>query len=132
MIDLFSKYKIIFYLINFGLIFFYLYPGSLFGLILYDNIKVQPQLTQDFMKISSNHFYVFIVISVIGFFSYVKSRDINFLILYLIFLSIILELFHLFIPERNFQWEDLFGNLFGVFIVIFINKLISKYELFKK
>ena len=52
--------------------------------------------------------------------------------IYLIFLSILLEIFHLFIPGRSFQWSDLFGNLLGVIIVIFIKNLINVYEKFKK
>ncbi|MAO85724.1 MAG: hypothetical protein CMF87_02220 [Candidatus Marinimicrobia bacterium] len=60
-----------------------------------------------------------------------KPNQIKNMIIYLILLSIILEIFHLIIPERSFQWSDLFGNLFGVIIVIFINKLINKYENFK-
>ena len=67
MIKFFSKYKIIFYFINFILIFLYLYPGSLIGQLIYGNKKIQPQITADFL-ISSNHFYVFILLSIIGFF----------------------------------------------------------------
>ena len=59
-------------------------------------------------------------------------REIKGLIVYLIFLGIFLEILHLIIPERSFQWSDLFGNLLGVFIVILINNLINKYGLFKK
>ena len=131
MINIFSKYKIIFHLINFFLIILYVYPGSIFGLIIYNNLKIQPQITPDFI-VSSNHFYVFIVISVIGFLSFVKKKHIKVLVIYLIFLSIILEIFHLIIPERSFEWSDLFGNLLGVFIVIICNNLINKYGYFKK
>ena len=131
MINFFSRFKIIFYLINFCLVFLYLFPGSLIGLIIYDNKKIQPQITSDFL-VSSNHFYVFTLISVIGFLSFIKMREIKGLIVYLIFLGIFLEILHLIIPERSFQWSDLFGNLLGVFIVILINNLINKYGLFKK
>ncbi len=127
----FSNYKIIFYFMNFSLIFLYIYPGSLLGQIIYSNKKAQPQLTPDFI-ISSNHFYVFILLSIIGFFTYMKKSQINILILYLILVSIILELSHLYIPERTFQWGDLFGNLIGVVVVILIRNLINKYEVFKK
>ena len=127
----FSKYKIIFYFLNFFLIFLYLFPGSLLGFIIYDNINKQPQITSDFI-ISSNHFYVFFIISFIGLLSFVKERQIKALLIYLISLSIIIEFFHLFIPERSFQWSDLFGNLSGVIVVIVINNLINKYGLFKK
>ena len=131
MIKFFSNYKIIFYSINSFLIFLYLFPGSLLGLAIYKDIKSQPQITADFI-VSSNHLYVFMLVSIVGFLTFVKSKQIKYLIIYLILLSIILEIFHLFIPERSFQWSDLFGNLLGVIIVIFVNFLINKYEVFKK
>ena len=131
MINFFSKFKIIFYFLNVILIFLYLFPGSLLGIIIYDNKNIQPQLTPDFF-ISSNHFYVFTLISIIGFLSFIKKKHIRLLVIYLILLSIILETFHLIIPERSFEWSDLFGNLLGVFIVIISNILIKKYGYFKK
>jgi hypothetical protein len=131
MIKFFSNYKIIFYFINFFLIFLYLFPGSLIGWVIYSDKKIQPQITPDFI-ISSNHFYTFILVSIIGFLTFTKLKQVKYLILHLIFLSIILEMFHLIIPSRSFQWSDLFGNLLGVIIVIFINNLINKYGFFKK
>jgi len=131
MIKFFSKFKIIFYCLNFFLILLYLFPGSLLGIIIYDDKKIQPQISPDFI-VSSNHFFVFFLISAIGLFSFVKKKQIKFLMFYLIFLSIFLEIFHFIIPERSFQWIDLFGNLLGVFIVIFVNNLINKYDFFKK
>ena len=131
MIKFFNNYKIIFYLLNLSLIFLYLYPGSLIGQILYGSRKIQPQITPDFV-VSSNHFYTFFLISVIGFFTFKKINQKKSLIKYLIFLSIVLELLHLLIPERTFQWSDLFGNLIGVLVVILIENLINKYGVFKK
>ena len=131
MIKFFSNYKIVFYCINFSLIFLYVFPGSLLGFILYGSEKIQPQITPDFI-ISSNHFYVFILFTLIGFFTFIKKDQIKFLIIYLISLSILLEILHLIIPERSFQWSDLFGNLAGVLVVISIKNLINKYEFFKK
>ena len=131
MTNFFSKFKIIFYFLNVILIFLYLFPGSLLGVIIYDNKNIQPQLTPDFF-ISSNHFYVFTLISVMGFLSFIKKKHIKLLVIYLILLSIILETFHLIIPERSFEWSDLLGNLLGVFIVIISNILIKKYGYFKK
>ena len=131
MTNFFSKFKIIFYSINLLLIFLYLFPGSLIGLIVNDNKKIQPQITENFI-ISSNHFYIFALISLVGLLSYVKSKKVKFLIFYLVLLSIILETFHTFIPHRSFEWSDLFGNLFGVIIVFFINNLINKYGIYKK
>ena len=131
MTNFFSKFKIIFYFLNIILIFLYLFPGSLMGIIIYNNKNIQPQLTPDFF-ISSNHFYVFTLISIIGFLSFIKKKHIRLLAIYLILLSIILEIFHLIIPGRSFEWSDLLGNLLGVFIVIISNILIKKYGYFKK
>ena len=131
MIKFFSKYKIIFYSINLSLIFLYLFPGSLIGQVIYGNKKIQPQITPDFI-ISSNHFYIFLLISVIGFLTFIKLNQIKHLMIYLITLSIILEFLHLFVPERSFQWSDLFGNLIGVIVVILIKNLINKYGASKK
>ena len=131
MINFFSNHKIIFYLTNFSLIFLYLFPGSLIGLIIYSDKKIQPQITSDFI-ISSNHFYVFILLSIISFLSFNKLSQSKIVAIYLILLSIILEIFHIIIPERSFQWSDLFGNLMGVIIVIFIRNLINKYGDFNK
>ena len=127
----FAKFKVIFYFMNFCLIFLYIYPGSLLGIVFYGNKKIQPQITPDFY-ISSNHFYVFVLISTIGFMSFIKAKQIKYLIYYLVFISIILEIFHLFVPGRTFQWSDLFGNIAGVLIVIFLNNFISKYGNLKK
>ena len=131
MVNFFSKFKIIFYCSNFFLILLYLFPGSLLGLIIYNDKKIQPQITSDFI-VSSNHFIAFAFISIIGFFTFRKKKEAKPLIFYLIFLSIILEIFHLIIPERSFQWADLLGNLLGVVIVIFINSFINIYEISSK
>ena len=131
MTKFFSKYKIIYYFINLIFILIYIYPGSLLGKLIYENEKIQPQLTVDFL-ISSNHFYAFILLSIFGFFSFVKINQVNVLITYLILLSLSLEFLHLMIPERSFQWSDLFGNLLGVIVVILIRSLINKYGFFKK
>ena len=111
---------------NMLLIIFYLYPGSIFGHFLYGDSSIQPQLTRDFV-ISSNHFYVFIILSFLALVAYQKTQKINFVIIYLFLLSIILELLHTIIPVREFEWADLFGNILGVFFVIIIYKIKNKY-----
>ena len=131
MIKFFSNYRIIFYSLNIFLITLYLFPGSLVGWFIYGNKKIQPQITPDFI-ISSNHFYVFILISAIGFLSFKNQNQFKNLIIYLVLLSLILEIFHLFIPERSFQLSDLLGNFLGVIVVIFVRKFIIKYGVSKK
>ena len=127
MIKFFTKYKIIFYLSNFILILLYLFPGSLTGCFLYDDCKLQPQITRDYI-ISSNHLYAFVILSLIGFLTYKNSKKKRYLIGYLIAVSIFLEIFHYFIPERSFEYSDLFGNLAGVIIVIIVFNLLKIYE----
>jgi VanZ family protein len=127
MISFFTKYKIIFYLSNFILIILYLFPGSLIGYFLYGDFKLQPQITPDYI-ISSNHLYAFAILSLIGFLTYKNSKKIKYLSGYLITVSIFLEIFHNFIPERSFEYSDLFGNLAGVIIVIIVFNLLKIYE----
>ena len=116
-----------FHTANLILIIFYLYPGSIFGDLLYDDSSFQPQITRDFI-ISSNHLYVFIVLSALGIIAYQDTRKIKIVTIYLFLLSIVLELAHIVIPVRAFEWEDLFGNIAGVIFVIIIYKIKSKYD----
>ena len=132
MINYFSKYKFFFYLCNFILIILYLYPGSILGWFLYNDASLQPKITPNFDSIvSSNHVYAFLILSFVGFFTYKKSEKLNFLSIYLILLSIMLEIMHYFIPDRSFEFSDLFGNLLGVIIVIIIFYIYKKNENFK-
>ena len=114
-----------FHCINLILIVLYLYPGSIFGYVLYKNSSIQPQITRDFL-ISSNHFYAFIILSIIGILAYINSKKINFLIKYLFVISILLEFLHMFIPNRSFELSDLFGNIVGVIVVVVVYKIKQK------
>jgi len=115
-----------FHTINIILIIFYLYPGSLLGFFLYNDSSIQPQITRDFL-ISSNHFYVFIILSISGIIAYNKTTRINVLITYLFLLSIILEFSHIIIPNRNFELSDLFGNFLGVVLIVTFYKIKNRY-----
>ena len=114
-----QKTKILFNIINTIFIILYVYPGSILGYLIYGEFYKQPQITQDFFELSSNHVYAFFVLSFIGLIAYYKSKKI--LILnYLMLSSIILEFLHLVIPNRSFQYSDLFGNIVGVLLSILI------------
>jgi len=119
-------FRIGFYSSNIILIIFYLYPGSIFGCFLYNDCYLQPQITQDFI-ISSNHFYAFLLLTSLGVLSFHNTKKINLLSVYLILLSIFLELFHIIIPNRGFEMSDLFGNIVGVILVILIYKIVIRY-----
>ena len=111
--------KFIFHTANILLIVFYLFPGSLVGYLLYNDYEVQPQLTSDFL-VSSNHFYAFTIISLLGFVTYAKDKVFKIIIAYFFFIAIFLELAHIIIPERSFEVKDLGGNIFGVVVSLVI------------
>jgi len=127
MFNFFSKNKFIFYLCNLILIFLYLFPGSVLGWFLYNDLSLQPQITPDFI-ISTNHLYAFLIISTIGLLTFNISSQFIYISLYLIFLSLALEVAHYFIPKRSFEFSDLFGNLLGVIIVLILFYLFKKNE----
>tara|TARA_Y100000741_G_scaffold340246_1_gene301674 strand:+ start:340 stop:729 length:390 start_codon:yes stop_codon:yes gene_type:complete len=115
--------KLFFYLVNLIFIVFYLYPGSILGKIIYGNFKKQPQLTNDFtfsiVEISSNHIYAFALISFLGLYIYFK-KYLKQIMIYLFFISIFLEILHIIIPYRSFEFSDLIGNFLGVFITLIL------------
>ena len=123
-----SKTKILFHILNTIFIILYIYPGSILGYLIYRNFSKQPQLTSDFFAISSNHVYGFFLLSILGLLGYYKVKKF-FIIYYLIFISIILEILHLIIPNRTFQFDDLFGNIVGVLLSII---LINIYNFWRK
>jgi len=122
-----SKIKILFQVLNVIFIIFYLYPGSILGYFFYRDFSIQPHITKDFL-VSSNHVYGFLVLSLIGLFAYYKSSKVI-IINYLILISIILEVLHLVIPIRSFQYSDLFGNIIGVLLSIL---LINIFKFWRK
>jgi len=127
MTNFFFKNKYIFYISNIVLIILYLLPCSILGYILNKDCKLQPQITQDFI-VSTNHLYAFVIFSIISYLTFNKSSQFIFLTIYLVFLSIILEILHYFIPDRSFEIPDLFGNLMGVIMIIIIIYLFKKNE----
>ena len=121
--------RILFHIFTLFLIIISLYPGSILGYFFYGDFKAQPQITKDFLHVSSNHIYAYFFISALGFYSYLWDRKFKLVIVYLFFLSIILEILHLVIPERTFQISDLIGNILGVlitYIIVIIYKLWRK------
>lgn len=113
--NFFLYLKIIFYIANTILIALYIFPGSILGWLLYNDAGRQPQITTDFI-VSSNHVYAFTLLSILGYLSYERIK-IKFVFIYLFFLSFFLELLHTIIPNRGFEFSDLFGNILGVLIV---------------
>ena len=126
----FSYLKKIFYLANVVLIILYLFPGSILGWIIYKDAGLQPQITSNFI-VSSNHVYAFITLSLLGYISYEREK-LNLLFLYLFFVSITLELMHIIIPNRGFEFSDLFGNVVGVLIIYSYWKIYNFFKNYNK
>ena len=116
-----------FHTVNLTVIIFYLYPGSILGSLIYDNSSIQPQLTRNFV-VSSNHLYVFIILSTLGIIAYQKTQNIKIVIVYLFLLSIILELLHFIIPNRGFELIDIVANSAGICSIYFLFVLKNKFK----
>ncbi len=108
-----------FYFANMILIILYLYPGSIIGWFVFGDFQKQPQITENIFDISSNHIYAFLVLSILGIFSFEK-RKIKGLFIYLFSSAVFLEILQIIIPKRSFEYIDLFGNVIGVFLIFLI------------
>ena len=123
--------KLIKYLYYFSLIalfILYLFPGSLIGYLLYGDLGKQPDLIPNPIGTSINHAFAFFYLSTLALISHMRDKSFNQTIIFLISLSIILELSHYFIPNRSFEFLDLFANLIGTLLAIFIIVFYKKYK----
>ena len=121
--------KLIRYLYYFTLIvmlILYLFPGSLIGYLLYGDFGKQPDLIPNPIGTSINHALAFLYLSLLGLISCIRDKSLIQTIIFLISLSVIMELSHYYIPNRSFEFLDLFANLFGVLTSIFIILVYKK------
>ena len=102
MIKTVSFLKFIFQISVFFLIIISLFPGSLLGLLFYGDIGTQPNLIENPFGTAINHFIYYLYLSLLGFFLYIKNTNYQKLVYALLFLSVILEILHLVIPNRSF------------------------------
>jgi len=112
--------KFLYYFSLIALFILYLFPGSLIGYLFYGDFGKQPDLIPNPIGTSINHTLAFFYLSTLGLISHIRDKGFNQTIFFLISLSIILELSHFFISNRSFQFLDLFANLLGTLIAIFI------------
>ena len=123
------KIRIVRYLYNFsltGLIILYLFPGSLIGYFLYGDLGKQPDMIPNPIGTSINHALAFFYLTTIGLISHINQTSFKKILIFLVTLSLFLELSHLFIPNRSFESLDLFANLLGTFLAIVIIFLYKK------
>jgi len=114
------------YIFHFSVLFLIvisLWPGSLLGFLFYGDWEQQPNLVENPLGTTINHFIYYIYLSLLGFFIYLKNENFKKLVYGLFFLSITLELLHFVIPNRAFQLADLLSNIFGVMVAYLVIKI---------
>ena len=120
--------KYLYYFSLIALIILYLFPGSLLAYLIYGDLGKQPDFFSNPMGTSINHVLAFFYLSILGLTQDMVGKGFNRTVIFLIILSIILELFHYFVPNRSFQFLDLFGNLLGTLLAIFIIIFYKRYK----
>ena len=120
-----NSLKILFYFSLIILIILYLFPGSLIGYFLYGNLGQQPNLIVNPIGTSINHLIFFSYITVLAIIVRLRIKNIFTNYLFILFISCVLEIFHLIVPNRAFELNDLLANFTGVVIIILINSFIK-------
>ena len=122
--NIFNIIKYSYFLLIIILIIIYLYPGSLIGYFLYGNLETQPNIISNPLGTSINHMIYFSIITILAYLIKSKSKNLLINLKFIFFLSIFLELLHLIIPNRAFEYFDLIANIIGVLLAIFLLKLL--------
>ena len=125
-------FKLIKYSYYFSLVILfilYLFPGSLIGYLLYGNLGQQPDLIPNPIGTSINHLISFICLSTLAFVVRVREKKFINSFQFLFFISILLEILHYFIPNRAFEYYDLFANFIGVIFAYLFIQLILKIKM---
>ena len=115
--------KFIFHISVLFLIIISLYPGSLLGYLFYGDFGQQLNLIKNPFGTTINHFICYVYISLLGLFLYLRMENFQRVFYGLLFLSIILELLQLIIPNRAFELGDLIGNILGVIVAYSVVKI---------
>ena len=123
-----SIIRYLYYISFLGLLILYLFPGSLIGYFFYGDFTQQPNMIPNPLGTSINHALAFFYFSILGLIAFVETTKFKQTLIFIIGLAIILELFHLIIPNRSFQFIDLLSNLLGTFLAIVIVFFYRRYK----
>ena len=118
-----SFLNFIFYISVLLLIIFSLFPGSLLGFFLYEDLGRQPSLIENPYGAAINHFICYFYISMLGFCLYLRRYNFQKLVYSLFFLSIILEIVQFVVPKRVFEINDVSANFIGVLTAFLLVKI---------
>jgi len=117
--------KYLYYLSLTALFILYLYPGSLIGYFLYGDLGKQPNIVDNPIGTSINHFFYFMYLTILAVICNLKQDQV-FTNFYFIFsISIFLEASHYIIPNRAFEYYDLLANVAGVLIIFLFRKMVK-------
>ena len=120
--------KLIEYLYYFSLaalFILYLFPGSLIGYLFYGDFGKQPNIVDNPIGTSINHFFYFMYLTILAVICNLKKIQIFSNVYFIFFISFFLEISHFFIPNRAFELYDLLANIAGVLIIFLLRKLIK-------
>ena len=122
---IFKLTEYVYYFSLLVLLILYLFPGSLIGYFLYGNLGQQPNLIANPIGTSINHLIFFSYITVLAIVVRLRIKNIFTNYLFILVISCVLEIFHLIVPNRAFELNDLLANFTGVVIIILINSFIK-------
>ena len=122
---IFKLTEYIYYFSLLVLFILYLFPGSLIGYFLYGNLGQQPNLIANPIGTSINHLLFFSYITSLAIIVRLRVKNIFTNYLVIIFISCLLEILHLIVPNRAFELYDLIANFIGVVIILLINSFIK-------
>ena len=118
-----SFLKFIFHSSVLLLVIISLFPGSLLGFFIYDDLGRQPDLVANPFGNAINHFICYFYVSMLGLSLYLRSNNFQKLVYSLFFLSIILEVLQFIVPNRAFEIYDVSANFAGVLVAYFLVKI---------
>ena len=122
---IFKLAEYVYYFSLLVLLILYLFPGSLIGYFLYGNLGQQPNLITNPIGTSINHLIFFSYISTLAIIVRLRIKNIFTNYIVILFLSCVLEILHLIVPNRAFELNDLIANIAGVVLVLLINSFIK-------
>ena len=123
-----SFLKFIFHTSIMLLIVISLFPGSLLGYFLYDDLGKPPNFINNPFGTAINHFIGYFYVSMLGLFLYLRNHNFQKLVFSLFFLSIILEVLQFIVPYRTFEIYDISANFAGVLVAYFLVKIYLSFN----
>ena len=112
-------YKVIFHTGTCALILLSVYPGNLIGLIFFGDDRTFPGSDK------FHHFLSYFLVSGFGFLAYPEKIFFFKLLVFLLGVAFFLELFQIWIPNRYFEFLDMFSNFSGVFLALIATKVLK-------